>query len=59
MRLRGMALDRRAEVEVDPDKVAFQAALGKLSNWQRRLYNKHGTRGGVENVAYYAALRRE
>lgn len=58
MRLRESAQARRADVEIDPDKVAFQAALGKLSNWQRTRYQRDGTPGSLENVGYYAALAR-
>ncbi len=49
---------RRADMVIDPDRVAFQAALGKLTNWQRSKYNKNGTPDDIKSVRYYSGIAR-
>ncbi len=49
---------RRADVVIDPDRVAFQAALNKLTNWQRSKYNKNGTPDDIKSVRYYSGIAR-
>ncbi len=58
MRFRAAIDLRRADFVRDPDRVAFQAAINKLTNWQRTMYLRHGTPDDVKNVAYYGDLRK-
>jgi hypothetical protein len=57
---RATAIARRAESaeQRDPDRVAFQTSLNRLTNWQRQRYLRYGTPEDAENVAYYAGLQR-
>ncbi len=49
---------RRADMVPDPERVAFQAALDKPTNWQRAMYLRHGTPDDIDNVKYYAGLQK-
>lgn len=57
---RAAAIARRADAAEarDPDRAAFQTALGKLTNWQRSRYQRHGTPGDLDNVRDYAGMQR-
>lgn len=57
---RAAAITGRAEAQArgDLDRAAFQAALGKLTNWQRSRYQRHGTPGDLDAVLDYARMQR-